>query len=196
MNIMKNKWILGAAAAVLTAVTAQAIPVTGSITFAGGVNLDTGSAGTATTVTAWYGPDPDPDPIVVSRSGSFAAFVPNLSPATFTAPYTFVSGAHPALWTVGGFTFNLLFSVIDAQTAGSVSAMGIGIITGNGFDPTFATWRFSTQDPSAVEDGRGAVFSFSASDGATGRVPEGGTTLVLLGVALSGLGLLRRKLVA
>ena len=66
------------------------------------------------------------------------------------------------LWSVGGFTFNLTASSITQQGNGFLAVSGTGTISGNGFDPTPGTWRFSTQNPPA-----NGVFSFSASTTAT-----------------------------
>ena len=78
-----------------------------------------------------------------------------------TAPWTFGSG-QPALWSVGGFTFDLTTSTITHQGNGFLTVSGTGTISGNGFTATPGTWRFSTQNPSA-----NGVFSFSASTTAT-----------------------------
>ena len=74
------------------------------------------------------------------------------------------------------------------QTGGSVTVDGTGTISGNGFDMTNGTWSFTTQNPSAH-----ARFSFSA---ATGSVPDGGSAVALLGIALVGIEGLRRGLQA
>jgi hypothetical protein len=96
-----------------------------------------------------------------------------------------------SFWTVDGFTFELLSSWITAQGVGSVAVQGTGNITGNGYTPTDYSWSFTTQDPSvAVVNGHDA-WTFSASSNA---VPDGGTTMLLLGSALSGIALLKRKL--
>lgn len=55
---------------------AQAVPITGDITFAGGVQLDTSSAGTATEVLAWTGPGGTGMPVVISDDGSFSGIAP------------------------------------------------------------------------------------------------------------------------
>jgi hypothetical protein len=128
----------------------------------------------------------------MSRDGSFAPFVAVGAAATFTPlQWNFNSGPVTAFWSVGGFTFNLTASSIFSQGGfpAGVVVNGSGIISGNGFDPTPGTWSFSTQDPSA---GTPPVFSFSAATGAI--VPDSGTTVALLGLALVGVGFLRRKL--
>src|SRR5207244_1971433 len=93
---------------------------------------------------------------VVSRSGSFTS-VPVGATVTMTAPWNFGFG-RPALWSVGGFTFDLTTSIITQQGNGFLAVSGTGTISGNGFVPTAGTWRFSTQNPPANN-----VFSFSAS---------------------------------
>ena len=134
----------------------MAVPITGSISIKGGVELNSTSVNTATKVTSWLNGANQP-PTVVSRSGSFA----NVSvgaPVTMAAPWNFNSGSLPALWSAGGFTFNLTASSIVMQGNGFLNVSGTGTITGNGYNDTPGTWKFSTQNPPA-----NGVFSFSAS---------------------------------
>lgn len=159
----------------------QAVQIDGSITFNGGVTLNTGSAATASAVNSWV------NPAVQSVAGDFATYVAVNDAVSFTAPWSFNSGAVIPLWEVNGFQFNLTSSSISYQGGGSVVVDGTGVILRDGFDPTPGTWSFTTQNPSAQ-----GVFSFSASAGA---LPDGGMTAMLLGGALSGLAFLRRKLV-
>jgi hypothetical protein len=92
----------------------------------------------------------------------------------------------PALWSVGGFTFNLLSSTIVTQNASFLSIKGTGIVSGNGFEPTAMDWAFTTQS----SGGRSRqFFSFSAN----GAVPDGGSAVALLGLALTGIEIFRRK---
>lgn len=173
---------------------AQAIPITGGITFGGTVSLNDPSAGTASAVLAggWHGAGGVGSPLVMSRDGSFNAFVSAGAPATFTAlQWDFASGPVAAFWVVGGFTFSLIESHVFAQggSPAGVIVNGTGTIVGNGFEPTFGTWSFSTQDPAA---GTPPLFSFSAATGATGTVPDGGSMVTLLGLALGGLEGVRR----
>jgi hypothetical protein len=94
----------------------------------------------------------------------------------------------PGLWSVGGFTFDLLMSTIVTQNANFLTITGTGTITGNGFDPTSGTWAFSTQNSSGRPK---TIFSFSADDA---PVPDGGSAVALLGIALTAIEVLRRKL--
>ena len=151
-----SKCTLFAAVALLGAgVTVEAAPITGSIAIKGGAELDTTSANTATKVTGWLNGS-GAKPTVVSRSGSFSTVTAGAS-VTMAAPWNFGSGL-PALWTAGGFTFNLTASTITKQGNGFLAVSGTGTISGNGFDPTPGMFRFSTQNPPAA-----SVFSFSAS---------------------------------
>ena len=194
---MKNKWLVTTAVAALVGFTAtvQAVPISGAITFKGGVNLNTASAGTATAVTGWTGVGAGGTPTVLLSSLSAGAVAP-LTGVLFAAPWSFNSGAIAGFWSVGGYTFDLASSAIFSQGGfpASVSVTGTGVIKHAGFDDTTGTWAFSTQDPSVTLPGNNSPqFSFSA---ATGTVPDGGATVLLLGAALSGLSLIRRKLVA
>ncbi len=173
---------------------AQASQITGNITFGGTVSLNTGSAGTATAVTAWHGGGGSGSPFALSYDGDFTGFVAAFDATTIAAPWNFNSGAVPSFWSVDGFTFNLTSSSIFSQggVPPGVVVTGSGFVSGNGFDPTFMSWSFTTQDPGTGRPSS-RVFSFSA---AAGSVPDGGTTVMLLGAALGALGMARRFLMS
>jgi len=162
-------------------------PITGDITFIGTVTLDTGSAGTANTVTGWFGLATGNLPQVQDRDGSFAGFVTPGDGVTFHAPWPFTSGPIINFWSVDGFTFDLTGSAVTSRTGSSVSVSATGTISGNNFLPTPGVFTFTTQDPSAE-----ALFSFSA---ASAPVPEASTiSLLLIGAGgLAGLRVLRLK---
>lgn len=168
---------------------AQAAPVVGRITFAGTVELDQSTVNTATMVTAWHGPGLADKPQVQSVDGDFDTFVNPFDDTTFTPSWTFNSGAIPNFWSVGGFTFDLTTSAILQQGQGFLIVAGTGNVSGNGFDPTPATWTFTTQDPPA---GAAREFSFSAS---TSAVPEGNTIALfgIGGLGMAGVHFLRKK---
>ncbi len=163
------------------------VPVTGDITFIGVVGLDTASAGTANSVTAWGGNAPGNLPQVADRDGSFVGFVVPGDGVTFHVPWSFVSGPIMNFWSVDGFTFDLTSSLVTTRTASGVIVTAQGAISGNNFLTTPGIFRFSTQDPSAD-----AQFSFSASSAA---VPEASTiSMLLIGACgLAGTRVLRRK---
>jgi len=174
---------------------AQAVPISGDITFAGGVELDTTSAGTATEVLAWTGVNGEGSPTVISADGSFSALVGDS--ATFSAPWFFNSGSVADLWSVGGFTFDLTSShvIFQGGSPAVVAVDGIGAVMGNGESPEAMTWSFSTSDPGAAGIST-LVFSFQVASGTTAAVPDGGTTAMLLGLGVLGLGLVKKQILA
>ena len=196
---MKRKLLI--IAAVTAAVcglsgVAKAITISGDITFAGGVELNTSSAGTATEVLAFTGANGLGSPIVISADGSFSGITPGTT-ATFTSPWFFNSGAVPDLWSVGGFTFSLTSSSVVFQ-GGSPAIVGVdgtGIISGFGASSE-ATWSFSTSDPGAAGANGTLIFSFQAASGTVAAVPDGGTTAMLLGLGVLGLGLVKKQILA
>jgi hypothetical protein len=178
-----------AAVAFALAQSVQATPITGTIGFTGRVVLDTDSASTATQVISWV------NPTVNGTSGSFSSVATGTA-ATITQPWSFTTGSMPSFWSAGGFTFNLAYSSITSQggnagTTGYVNVSGIGSVSGNGYDATSIIWNFSTQDPRIASNPDS--FTFSASNIA---VPDGASTIALLGFALTGASMLRRKLAA
>jgi len=185
---MKNQLITIVGAAMLfmaIAQTTQATMITGNIGFTGRVSLDTTSAGSATEVVNWF------SPTVNGTSGGFTT-VANGTSVSLVSPWFFTTTSPVnSFWTVGGFTFQLLSSSITFQGSGSVIVNGTGIVSGNGYTPTTLGWSFSTQDPAVTQNP--STFTFSAS---ANSVPDGGATVMLLGIALSGVALLKRKLVA
>jgi hypothetical protein len=172
---------IGALSSVLFSQQAQATQINGIINFAGAVQLN-GPFGTATAVTAWLNPH-----VEAGSTGDFAG-IPVNTAVSFTAPWQFSpSTPVPNLWSVAGFTFDLLSSTVVTHTSGFLSIEGNGIVSGNGFEPTPMTWSFTSQNKG------GSTFSFSAT-GATTTVPDGGSAVALLGLALTGLEVVRRKL--
>jgi hypothetical protein len=100
------------------------------------------------------------------------------------------STATPGLWSVGGFTFDLLSATVLVQNSKTLSIEGTGTVSGNGFDPTAMDWSFTTQSSGGKTR---TTFSFSGNGVAVG-VPDGGSAVALLGLALIGIEFLRRKL--
>lgn len=165
---------------------AQATPITGDIGFSGSVQLNSMSANTATAVTAWY------NTVAASPSGSFVGIVNNGDAVSMTGatPWSFNSGALPNFWSVDGFTFSLVTSSIYSQGGGFLNVLLAGTVAGNGFDVTGFNGSFQVGNPPS---GGRCTFTERLS---FNSVPDGGTTVMLLGSALMGLGLLKRKLIA
>ena len=165
------------------ALSAQATPITGILNIAGTANFNTNTLTTASSATFT-------DVIVLGgNSGTFASFA--VGTPVVMASYTFdPSTITNGLWSVNGFTFNLLTSTVVSRSATFLSVSGTGIITGPpGFDPTAGTWAFTSQNSSGRPHD---TFSFSANTEG-GAVPDGGMTLALLGAGLMGLAAFRAK---
>ena len=194
-----TKIILAAvAAAALTLGSAQAAhigtAITGDIDFGGQAFFDTNSLATATSVLNFRSADGINNSADVTKAtGEFADFVMTGDIASFPNMYQFnPSATTTPLWTVGGFTFNLTSSTVVLQNSSFLTIKGTGILTGNQYAATPGTWAFTSQQADGSSQDS---FSFSANTAAVpGQVPDGGTTVALLGAALVGVAALRRKL--
>jgi len=185
-----------AAVALVLVQSVQAIPISGAIGITGAVQFNTSSAGNASSVTTWV------NPTVNLTSGAFNIIPLNSSVTFYNAIWNFVttSPTLPFFWTVSngtsGFQFILNSSSITAQGPGFVVVNGTGTITATGANPSGYTatvlgWSFTSQDPAVTHNPDQWTFSASANS-----VPDGGATVMLLGIALSGVALLRKKLTA
>jgi hypothetical protein len=181
---MKNfvKIVAAAVVAVAIAQTVQAVPlppITGNIAFSGAATLNTSSVNTATEVVSW-GVN-----TVTSDSGTFPTALIGTT-VTLFSPWKFNSGPQNNFWSVTGFTFNLSSSSIFYQGNGLLYVIIAGTVSGAGYAATAFSGAITIQNP----PGKGATFSESLS---FNSVPDGGTTVLLLGSALSGLALIKRK---
>ena len=178
-------------AAVLTAVlviagSAQAVQITGHIGI-GAFNAHAVIDQTANTV---HFVDDDAlagNSIINQATGNFSPLLGQMATyKDFT--YSPLSVANP-LWatvTIGLASFDLLSITSVSETATGVTLSGSGMIHLAGFDDTFGNWSFSADATSPAD--------FNWSSTTTGQAPDGGTTVMLLGAALSGLAIIRRKL--
>jgi VPDSG-CTERM motif len=168
---------------------AQATAINGNIQFAGEVKFNTTSLATAHSVVTWYDVFHNAGFSSVTSGTADFAGIASGTQATMGQPWAFNPSTPTAsLWSVGGFTFDLLSSTIVTQNASTLVIEGTGIVSGNGFDPTAMDWMFTTQSSGGRPR---TTFSFSANGAA---VPDGGSAVALLGLALTGLEGLRRKL--
>ena len=175
--------IVAAAAGIGLLSSAQATPITGILNIAGTANFNTSSLTTASSATF-------SDVLVLGgNTGDFAGFA--VGTPVVMASYTFdPSTITNGLWSVNGFTFNLLSSTVEMRSATFLSVSGTGIITGPaGFDATPGTWAFTSQNSGGHPHD---TFSFSANTEG-GAVPDSGMTLALLGAGLMGLAAFRAK---
>ena len=159
---------------------AMAVPITGSVGFAGGIEPVANWA----TVNSF---DISGNQAIVLCSavtpcvGSFTVLNdPDVEIAVYN-DFTLAGGVTP-LWTVDGFAFNLGPITTVTRSSTGIVLGGSGTLTGGGFDPTPAEWSFSADET--------GVFRFSST---TQAVPDGGTTATLLGAALLGLAAARRR---
>jgi len=172
-------------------VSVQAIPIVGGISLSGNVTYPVADIDSATAFQSFNGVT------VSSVSGSYldAGVAPgttvNMSAFSFN-PFA-PAGVIPLWQTTSGTaaSFDLMSLGPITQGNGFLMLTGAGTLHLSGFDNTPGYWRFSSQQGDTT-------FSFSSSNGAltpsNADVPDGGTTIVLLGAALSGLALVRGKL--
>src|SRR4029453_7645709 len=162
-------------------VTTPAPAIEGTIQFGGSAHFDTNSLLTATTVMSWINTH-----VEDGATGDFSGILMN-TPATFGAPWVFTT-PKLGLWSVGCFTFDLLSATVVTQTAKTLTIEGTGKVSANGFDPTAMAWSFTTQSAGGITR---PPFSFPANNSA---LPDGASAVALLGLALMGIEVLRRKL--
>lgn len=172
----------------------QAGYISGSINFSsapgGGIILQDSAGNVTTNLAAAAGIKEWTLAELEEGSASFEA-VANGNSDAFLQPWRFdsITSATP-LWTIAGpegFAFSLASSTTVYQSARFVAIRGDGILTANGFEDTPATWWFTTQGVAAENK-----FSWSSSIVAA-AVPDGGSTIILLGGSLLGLLGLRRQ---
>jgi VPDSG-CTERM motif len=188
---MKKNWfkLVGVAVAVVAlGMTAQAVPINGSIAFsdhftANGTFPSTSTALTSITAVTVSGTEGDFSGIANGTSVNFSS-------VTSGHPFTFSpSTPYVGLWSIviGATTYS--FDVTGTTTVSPVGSTlvleGTGVAHISNMDDTAGTWNLTLNQ-------NGGLLNFSG--GAT--VPDGGMTAMLLGGALSALGLLRRKLIA
>ena len=186
---MKVAGISGIVAAMLAVVSVQAIPITGSIFMGGEATLNNNE----TAVTGW------PFVYVIAGSGAFNS-IPAFTVVNMSASQ-WVFSPQPGqplnnLWTVGSFSFNFEGDTVS-QNGNFLNIDGYGTITSTNpnYSTTDFTWNLTAEDLCGTVD-----FLFGASTGSNGggsgdnSVPDGGLTLVLLGLGLGGIEILRRNL--
>jgi hypothetical protein len=154
--------------------TLYAVPITGNIGFSGAAQLNTKSVHTATKVTSWL------PTIVNADSGSFTSVAIG-SGVTLASSWFFNSGPVSDFWSVGGFTFDLLSSSIASQQGLFLDVSMAGTVSGNGFTASPFTGTFQVADPSA--DGNVTFTERLSFANVAATVPDGGSTLMMLGLA-------------
>ncbi len=195
-----KQWIkLGVPVAMgLIGLSASAIPISGTVRMSGDVTLDSQTL-SASTKASFVNPAGS----VSSGTGSYVGTTgASVNFANFTYfPVASASTPVNPLWSFvsGGLTYS--FSLLNISSVTFVDDTFL-LIQGNGnvditgagslYDETAANWSFTITDTSGGSSGS-FVFGFADSNTAA---PDGGTTVMLLGAALTGLGLIKRKLAA
>jgi hypothetical protein len=193
-GLMKNfalKYIVPAGFLLSVTLTVQAIPIVGGISLSGNVTYPVANINAATAFQSFSGVT------VSSVSGSYldasVAAGTGVSMSAFSFNPFAPAGIIPLWQTTSGTaaSFDLTSLGPITQGNGFLILTGEGTLHLDGFDNTPGYWRFSSQQGDTT-------FAFSSSNGALtpsdASVPDGGTTVILLGATLSGLALIRRKL--
>jgi hypothetical protein len=173
----------------------QAIPtpISGSISFSGTTTIDTTSFVTATMFKSFQS-------ITVGAPAALSGDYTGTSGAAVTmtpfiwVPPTASTPLNP-LWTFvsGGNTYSFDLSVLHEDYASPtgllLSGLGTAHITGPGLSKldTTGNWDLSAQTLNL------ATFTFSSTTTIPSSIPDGGSTVVLLGGSLIGLGFIGRK---
>ena len=187
---------MGALSCALFSQQAQAAQVQGEIHMAGDVVFDTTDLASAQAVNQWtsvQGPDGDNRATTFGATLDFTAITP-LSQADMANPWTFSPSTPTApLWNLPAFGFSFdLASIISVTKIGDnfLNILARGTVHAMGFDDTPALFSFTVNNP----DGKThATYGFADAT-ITVPTPDGGTTVMLLGAALSVLGIARRFL--
>lgn len=184
---MKNKLIITAAAVATLmgfCATVQATPITGSIGFGGTYTQNGGTFGDLSTATSMTID-------TVNIQSTFGSFVGATSPI-FASPIA----VNPAtgltqLWSVivGAvtYTFNVTSESQPFTSSTQLNLQGNGVISDNLGDSATGTWQLGFGKS-------GDSFTWQSTSAA--NVPDGGMTAALLGGALMGIGLLKKKFLA
>ncbi len=183
---MKNTLSTFAGASLLALVLVtqvMAVPITGSVSFNGAPNFNAlpiaGSTKIVSYDSAWVA--------VGQQTGIYTA-VADLTPVVFS-PFVFspATQAVNPLWSFSsaGLTYSFTTSSMIANFNAPLNIWNIGgkgTLRATGYEDTAGDWNFSTGQI-------GQSFYFGSAAAATPAVPDGGMTVLMLGLGLGLVGL-------
>jgi len=125
--------------------------------------------------------------MVKSATGSF---IPTIGlQVSIASPLQVNPAVVPAgpIWSVGDFSLTLSSLVESTDITHTLILKGVGLLhdAGGTYDDTEGTWT-------ATFNSSSTTFSWNSGSGATSSVPDGGSTLLLLGSAFGALATLAR----
>jgi len=181
-----------------SAATIHAIPtpINGTLSFSGSATTDTGNFLTATRFVRFD------DVSVGVPTSLFGDYVGTAGASVTVTPFIWnppgASTPINPLWTFmsGGNTYSFDLSMLHSDFASPtgllLSGLGTAHITGPGLDklPTTGLWNLSAQTFGV------STFTFSSTTQVPTNVLDGGSTAMMLGLALCAFGLVKRKLKA
>ena len=186
---------MGALSCALFSQQAQAAQVTGEIHMAGDIVFDSVDLSSSTAVNHWISVQNNLEKATTfGATGDFAT-IPTGTEADMAHPWTFSPSTPTApLWNIAalGFSFDLN-NIISVTKIGDnfLNILASGVVHATGFDDTAALFSFTVNNPDGLTH---LTYSFANATVTIPGVPDGGTTVMLLGAALGALGMARRFL--
>lgn len=183
-----TKLALSMLAAAAMVVSANAIPITGTVNFTGGAVTVDQPLPNATTITAFTGTT-SVSGGATAPTGAYAGttgatvtwaagpiqFSPTLNPSPISPLWSFMSGGLTYSFKLNSITLvNQIPGFLNIQGAGVVS------ITGGTYSDTAGTFTLTATGTGPLN------FNFTAG---TSAVPESGTTAILLGLGVTALAI-------
>jgi hypothetical protein len=167
-----------------------------SVTTSAGLgNVSSGPSGIYAAHALVFNSTPVPSAFGANLPGGTLSFLPSATPQSFEV-YNFQWSGSGTLYryslvSSGWFVVNQSVNFLNVFGTGTAyikqeTFAGSGVWV-DAFDPSAAIWTLTGTET-------GGTPAWGLSTTATGAIPDGGTTLMLLGLGLSGLGLIRNKL--
>ena len=164
-----------------------ALPISGSIGFTGPYMANNSNLTLATSISFDNGGVNQITTDGVS-TGSFAGIAEGTAVTMFTPLQVNGPGVtlpDGPIWSVGGFSLTLTSIGEQFNSSNSLNLYGVGVLSdGNSANDSIGEWI-------ATFNRSGTNFTFSASSSTS--VPDGSTTVILLGLGLAAIGVVSRR---